>query len=357
MVLILRYLGRQVLASIGLAVLFLLLLFGLFDLIGELDNIKPTGYTTAKAFLHVLLGMPGRLQELLPIAALLGAIFAFARLAANSEFTVMRASSLATGRLVAFMGGLGILLGVATLLIGEYLTPPAEQLAQQIKIRGTSGVVAQEFRSGLWAKDGRTFVNIRQMHADARLDDLRMYEFDEQFQLVRVRLARSAHWDPSGRWRLVQVTDTHLTGARTAVAHLPEAEWRSPITPDLLSALMVNPDRMAITTLYSYVNYLNDNQQKATRYEIALWSKLAYPLAAPVMLLLALPFAYAQTRSGKLGSRILVGILIGLGFHLVNRMFGHIGLLNDWPPILSALAPLTLFTVAALVALRRMESH
>jgi len=357
MSLVFRYLSRQVMASFGLALTSLLLLFGIFDLIGEFDSVRPDGYTAGRAFMFVLLGMPGRVQELLPIAALLGAIFAFARLASNSEFTVIRASGLATSRLVGYMAALGIVLGGATLVVGELITPPAEKLAQQIKIRGTSGIVAQEFRSGLWAKDGRAFINIRQVLPDTTLVDLRMYEFDDRFQLHRIRQAESARWSDGAHWDLKNVTETTLSKKGAQVSHQPTMAWQSPITPDLLSVLMVNPNRMAVTTLYSYVNYLKANGQKAARYEIALWSKLAFPLAAPVMLLLALPFAYQQPRSGKLGNRVMLGILIGLGFHLLNRALGHIGLLNDWPPVLSALLPLTLFTAAALVAIWRIEAR
>lgn len=356
MTLLFRYLSGQILAAVGLALTSLLLLFGIFDLMGELDSLRD-GYTTGRAFLYVLLIVPGRAQELLPIAALLGAIFTFARLAASSEFTVMRASGLSTARLVGYMAVLGALLGAATLLIGEYLTPPAERLAQQVKLRSTTGIVAQEFRSGLWAKDGRAFINIRQMRPDASLVDVRMYEFDDSFRLQRIRMAKSAHWSDAASWELDQVTDTTLSDRGAQVNRQDKVAWKSPITPDLLSALMVNPNRMAITTLYSYVTYLQANQQKATRYEIALWSKLASPLAAPVMLLLALPFAYQQARGGKVGSRILIGILIGLAFHLLNRMFGNLGLLNDWPPLLSALLPLTVFSGAALFSVWRVEAR
>jgi lipopolysaccharide export system permease protein len=354
--LLFRYLTRQILGSFAMTLGALLLLFGLFDMIGELDQVHDQGYTALRAFLVVLLGMPGRTQELLPIAALIGSIFALVRLAMNSEFTVMRASGLSIGRLAGHMVLLGLLLGAANLVVSEYLAPPAERLAQQIKIRSTQGIVAQEFRSGLWAKDGHTFINIRQMLPDATLVGLRMYEFDDGFQLRRIRQAESAHWADS-TWVLKSVTDTLIAQEGTRVDHLPQAQWKSPITPDLLSALMVNPDRMALTTLWSYVKYLKDNQQKSTRYEIALWNKLAAPLAAPVMLLLALPFAYQQPRNGKLGSKVLLGIMIGLGFHLLNRVFGHIGLLNDWPPVFSALLPLTLFTGAAILALWRVEAR
>jgi lipopolysaccharide export system permease protein len=357
MSLLFRYLTRQILGSFAMTLGALLLLFGIFDMIGELDQVHAHGYTASRAFLYVLLEMPGRVQELLPIAALIGAIFALVRLAMNSEFTVMRASGLSIARLAGHMALLGLFLGAANLAVGEYVVPPAERLAQQIKIRSTQGIVAQQFRSGLWAKDGHTFINIRQMLPDATLIGVRMYEFDDRFQLHLIRLAESAHWTSESAWELDNVTDTLIDVQGTRVDRQAVARWKSAITPDLLSALMVNPDRMALTTLWSYVNYLKDNQQKATRYEIALWAKLAAPLAAPVMLLLALPFAYQQPRSGKLGSKVLLGIMIGLGFHLLNRMFGHIGLLNDWPPILSALLPLTLFSGAALLALWRVEAR
>lgn len=357
MSLVFRYLGTQILTSFGLALTALLLLFGIFDLIGELDAVRPDGYTTGRAFMYVLLGMVGRIQELLPIAALVGAIFALARLAANSEFTVMRASGLSTPRLIGYQALLGLLLGGTTLLVGEYLTPPAERLAQQIKIRGTTGIVAQEFRSGLWAKDGRAFINIRQMRPDATLIDIRMYEFDDRFRLRLIRQAESAAWTEAGAWALRNVTETTVTETGTRITRREIANWQSPITPDLLSVLMVNPDRMALTTLYSYVNYLKANQQQSTRYEIALWNKLAFPLAAPVMLLLALPFAYRQPRNSKLGSRIMLGILIGLGFHLLNRVVGHVGLLNHWPPVLSALLPLLVFSAAALLTIWRIEQR
>jgi len=295
MTLLFRYLTHQVANSFALALTSLVLLFGIFDLIGELDVVRSDGYTVGRAFIYIILGMPGRIQELLPIAALLGAIFAFTRLAANSEFTVMRASGLSTARLTIYMAVLGLFLAVATLLVGEYLTPPAERLAQQIKIRGTSGIVAQEFRSGLWAKDGHSFVNIRQMLPDTTLVDVRMYEFDQDFQLQRIRLAESARWSAAAKWQLQGVTETTLSAT--------------------------------------------------------------FPLAAPVMLLIALPFAYQQPRAGKVGGRVMLGILIGLGFHLLNRMFGNIGLLNDWPPALSALLPLMVFSAAALIALRRVEAR
>lgn len=352
-----RYLSAQILSMVGLTLIGLILLFGFFDFLGEVNDIRDSGYTLGMAMLHILLSLPGHVHESLPIAALVGALIGLARLATNSEFTVMRASGLSTRRLTGYAVSMGLVLGLITLLVGEFVAPPAERLAQQIKLRGASGVVAQEFRSGLWAKDGNTFVNMREMLPDTHLRDIRMYEFDADFHLLRVLHAEAGVWSKQGRWHLQGIRETRLGPEETRTRQLESMDWQTDITPDLLSALMINPNSMALTSLYAYIQHLTENHQKATRYEIALWNKLAFPLAAPVMLLLALPFAYYRPRTQNVGGQVLLGILIGLGFHLLNRLSGHIGLLADWPPLISALLPLTLFTIAALVTLWRVEAR
>jgi len=74
-----------------------------------------------------------------------------------------------------------------------------------------------------------------------------------------------------------------------------------------------------------------------------------------VMMVLALPFANFEVRSGGIGARVFTGIMLGLGFHLANRLFGHLGLLNAWPPLLSALLPTLGFLAAAILLIHKVE--
>jgi lipopolysaccharide export system permease protein len=104
---------------------------------------------------------------------------------------------------------------------------------------------------------------------------------------------------------------------------------------------------MSAWNLYSYTQHLKENRQKALRYEIALWTKLTYPLAVVVMMVLALPFAYFQGRQAGVGAKIFAGIMLGIVFHFLSRLFSHLGLLNDWPPAVSALMPTLTFLAIA----------
>lgn len=353
--LIFRYLLRHIGGAVAMSLLSLVLLFSFFDYINELGETGDGGYTATYALLFVALNIPGRLQELLPVAALIGALFSFARLAANSEFTVMRASGLSAYRLVTYLGAMGLGLGILTFLIGDYITPVSERMAQQVKIRSSSKIIAQEFRSGLWAKDGGRFINIRALLPDGRLGGVRIFDFDDKFELRGVTEAKSGVWLKPGTWRLEQVVETELRQGKVTVTRRDALTWSSVVSPTLLSALVVNPERMSYGALNSYIAYLKNNQQQASRYQLALWNKLAYPLAVPVMLFLALPFGYQSPRSQGIGGRILVGILIGMSFHMLTRLFGNIGLLNDWPAQVSAFLPLAIASVAAVASLWYVE--
>jgi lipopolysaccharide export system permease protein len=105
---------------------------------------------------------------------------------------------------------------------------------------------------------------------------------------------------------------------------------------------------MSAWSLYSFISHLASNKQKTTRYEVALWSKMTYPLACLVMVILALPFGFLQQRSSSTSSKIFIGILLGVVYQIMNRVFVHLGVLNDWPPLMSAIAPTILFLLAGL---------
>ena len=351
-----RYVMREILGSTLLALMALVALFSFFDFISELKDANTETYTPFMASLFVALNVPGRLYELVPVALLVGGLFAWNRLALASEFTVMRSAGLATPRLVRWMLVLGLVLGMSTLLFGEYVTPLSERAAQQLKVRATSGVVAQGFQTGLWAKDGRTFINVQELLPDASLVDVRLYEFDQEFRLRQMRRAERAQWQ-DGKWMLRQVTQTIIGDRSTRTAREPDQAWSSAVTPDLLAVLMVVPERMSIAALDAYVNHLIENKQDAERYRIALWGKLAYPVAAPVMLLLSLAFAYRPPRAGGAGGRLLSGILLGLGFHLVNRLAAQVAQLQGWPAPAAALLPILVFSMAAIAALWWVEQR
>ena len=119
--------------------------------------------------------------------------------------------------------------------------------------------------------------------------------------------------------------------------------------------MIVQPERMAGWDLAQYIQHLADNHQQTERYEIAFWSKLFYPWAVVVMMVLALPFAFLHVRSGGVSFKIFAGVMIGVAFYGLNKLFAHLGLLNTWPPIIVAALPSLVVLATAMSALYWIE--
>ncbi len=353
-----RYLSRE----IALGVLFVLFgflgLFAFFDLVNELDDLGRGAYRIQHAIAFVALSLPSHVYELMPIAALIGAIYALAQFASHSEFTAMRAAGM--GRTLALRGVLivGAAFAVLTAVIGEAVAPPAERLAQSLRLTALGSAVGGQFRSGMWIKDTLRdvdgtplrlrFVNIGVLRPDATLDNLQIFEFDTEFTLRSVIRAGRAVFVGDGRWRLTDIEETEFISGRT-LDRLPtlssrvvkEAvrDWPSELGPEIVRVAMLEPDRMSLIGLVQYTRHLRENRQNAERYEIALWKKIVYPLAVIVMMTLALPFGYLQVRAGSIGYKVFAGIMLGIAFHFLNGLFSHLGLLNTWPAWLSVSIP------------------
>lgn len=345
-----RYLAREIYGATALVLAAFLMLFAFFDLIGEVQHIGEGAYQLPQALMYVSLTLPGRFYELAPIAVLIGTLYALTALARHSEVTVLRTSGLSTWGMFVTLMKLGMVFVVLTFIFAEVVAPPAEKAAQQLRLRAMSSMVAQEFRSGLWVRDERSFINVRDVQPDASLQDVRIYEFDESFHLHAIREARRGVYQEGrgeGVWRLFDVVLTRFETTRSQVSKVDEEDWQSALTPDILSILLVIPEKMSLVSLYQYIQHLAENKQRTERYEIAFWKKLSYPFSALIMMLLAMPFGFLQGRSGSVSLKVFAGIMLGIGFHMLNGLFSSLGAINGWQPLLSAVTPGLIFLVGA----------
>jgi lipopolysaccharide export system permease protein len=343
-----RYLAAEIMVATALVVLALVMLFSFFDLVEQMKDLGRGGYQLKHIALHVLLGAPSHVYEVFPIAALIGTLFALSQLVASSEYTVIRTSGVSLARLSGALVSIGLSFAVVTFVFGEFIGPPAEQFAQRMRSLAIAGIIAQEFRSGLWVKDGYNFVNVGEVTPKSELKRVRIYEFDPDYRLRTLSLAERGTYLKDRMWSLSDVVTTTFEGQRTRVRRIPELQWYSVLEPKILSMLLVKPERMSAWSLWSYSQHLRENRQRALQYEIAFWTKVMYPLAVLVMMILALPFAAFHKRQGGVGGRIVAGIMLGLGFYTMNRLFGSLGLLYDWPALVSAVTPTLLFLTLAL---------
>ncbi|MCL2644526.1 MAG: LPS export ABC transporter permease LptG [Betaproteobacteria bacterium] len=357
---LLGYLAREVYGATLTVLLAFLGLFAFFDFVNELGDIGKKGYQTYHALAYVAMLVPTRMYELLPVAVLIGSLYALTSLARHSEITVMRASGLSTRRLLLMLCLIGIMPVSVTYVFGEYISPPVESAAQQWRLTATNSAISQQLRSGLWVKDGSRVINVRTLQPDRSMQRVRVFSFEESGALQSIAEATRGIYVQAGDggrgyWQLTGVARTDFFDDRTALTPMDEVIWESALTPEVLSVLMVQPERMSVTALVAYISHLQENRQDANRYEIALWKKLVAPFASLVMLVLALPFALVHERSGGVSVKVFLGVMLGVTFYLLNGMFSSLGMINSWPPSIAAVTPSLLFLTAAVVMMYMAE--
>jgi lipopolysaccharide export system permease protein len=361
----------ETLASIAAVTLGFLALFLFFDLVDELQNLGKGNpleggvYQLRHALWFVALLMPNRLYELLPISVLIGTIIVMARFAQSSEYTILRTSGLGPWRALRVLLTLGGFFVVLCFLVGDYVAPAADRASQLLKARYSGRITIGQ--TGAWLRERQTHsnyvVNVKSLSPQSDMQGVQIYEFDSRNRVVSVTQAEQAHFEQDEAWRLERVLRTEFAApARadpsSADRQPPEVSrlrtdalrWPTQITAEMVSVALLKPDRMRTLDLFTYIRHLQANGQTAQRYEIEFWKKVFYPLSCLVMVVLALPFAYLNMRSGGIASYVFGGVMIGISFFLLNNVFGYIGNLNNWQPWLAAAAPGLVYSAVSLTA-------
>ena len=348
------YLGRVLLNQI---LLVLGVLVGVFVFVTFIDQVSYLGtgqYSLLDAIKYVLLSTPRIVYEVFPMAVLVGAILGLSLLAVDSELIVMRSSGVSIGQITVAVLKLGFLLALVALLIGEFVTPWSETLAQRGRAQALERNIEQKSNSGLWLRDGKTFVNVHEVLPDLTLRDIRVFEFDSMSQLRALVYAGKGRYAESF-WDLDDVKQTLIDEQGfTLVSEAPKARWNTAVTPQTMAVFLVQPDQLSLLQLRQYIAHLSANVQDTRNFELAYWSKLTLPASAAVMLLLAIPFVFGSIRSGGMGRNLFIGIMIGITFFATSKALGYIVLVYDMPPLVGAILPTAAFAVAAGILYRRI---
>lgn len=333
--------------------LVLAVLASLFAFVVELEDVGEGNYTVAKAAQYILLTLPGKAYLLFAPAVLLGSLLGLGAIATNSELIVMRAAGVSNMRIIRAVLMTGALLMCLVALLGEYVMPRSEQVAEQLRLTALEERVSVRGRQGLWVKSGDRFVNISTVLPDLTLLGLNVWEYDTNRLARSIRIGKAVQHQDA--WRLSDLEVTEFTDQATTVTRLAEDIWPVLVSAEILQSLSIDPESLSLANLRKQVRYLNDNQLDSERIELAFWIKLTSPLATIVMLMLSLPFVFGSQRSGGTGQKIFIGILLGIGYVLANKLLVHLGLTYGLSPAISAFLPLILFLSIAIFGIQRIS--
>lgn len=367
-----RYLAREIYRSTAVVLLALLGLFMFFTLVDELDSISDKFPLMALFYLQAL-SIPTRLYDLLPIGLLIGAILALAGLAQRNELVILRVSGVSGMGLLKMLWLISIPIVLGATVLSEIITPIAEIKSSEANLLMRGRVEGGRLASGYWFKEpmkggGTRIINVGRLLASGNAADLRIYEFPDGTALSLTSTAESARF-ADGQLIMQNVLETRIAPETKNILsdakvsdkpvvikeNFATRKVETSLTAERLVARILTPERMTLKALHDYIQYLDSNQLQSDRQVVAVWRKLAYPFTLIVMLTIAAPIGFMQTRRGGVGAKVFLGILLGTGFFMINQLALNVGLLYKWPPVVTALLPNIGATVLALTAIMAME--
>lgn len=346
------YIGRTILITSAMTLSVLLALSSMFRFIDQMRSIGRGYYDMVHAALFTLYSVPGDVVTFFPMAALIGGLIGLGMLASSSELVVMQAAGLSRLNIISSVMKSAVLMVLVMMAVAEWGAPISDRAARELRIKAISDGNVFAARQGVWAKDGDSFVNIKEVDDLGNLQDIIIYQFDSSLALTTVTSAAAAQYVDDA-WRLQQVTELSFGEAQIVQTQQATQRWRSTLTPDKLSVVSIKPEMLSLKGLNEYVDYLKQNGQEASRYELAYWRKVLQPVTVAAMLLLALSFIFGPLRSVTMAARVLLGILTGFGFYMSNEVFGPLALVYQLPPLAGAAIPSVLFIGISLYFMRK----
>jgi lipopolysaccharide export system permease protein len=334
-----RYIGGAVARSVLYALLALVSIFSMISLMEELRDVGDGGYDAAGALWFVIMMLPTQAYELFPSAALLGSVMGLGHLASHHELIAMQATGVSRARLIGSVLQMAALLIVAVIMLGELVAAPLSQRAQTNRSVAMSGGMALTTPNGVWARNGKRFVNARQTLPDGSLRDIYVYDFDEQRRLRVFTYAKSASYADS-QWSMKDLVESVMTedgGVKTE--RIGTRTWDSFLSPRQLRVLSVLPQNLSLSDLHRSILSLRTRGQSELRHQLAYWRRIGTPLLTGIMVYLAVPFVLNMGPRATTGKRIVAAVLVGLGFRMFSDTFSSFGLVYGMNPIVTALLP------------------
>lgn len=367
-----NYIAKELYRATLVVMLALIGLFSFFTLVDQLDAVSDRLPLSSLLYIEML-ALPTRTYELLPIGVLIGAVLALAGLAQRNELVILRVSGVSATGLLGMLWMACIPIIALAIVLSEYVTPAAEIRYSEANLVLRGKVEGGRLVSGYWFREptesgGSRVLNIGELLSSGEVARLTIYEIGANNRLEQLSQAQRGVFE-GDQLRLFDVTDNLVNdNALAALADglpsdkpvisvnaEPTRMLVTSLTPARLVARIATPEKMSLATLWDYIGFLKANNLDTTRQVVAVWRKLAYPFTLLVMLTIAAPIAYMQTRRGGIGAKVFAGILTGTLFFMVGQLTLNIGMLYQWQPVVTALLPNVLAFVLALGTLLAME--
>ena len=350
-----RIIAKHVTKTTALAMLgataVLSVLQVLFTYLGELGELNET-YTAWNALVYVLWSAPRYLYEILPIAALIGAVLGLGTLASNAELVVMRSVGISLWRIVGWVIRSALILVLLSFVLSEWVIPYTNEQAKSVKDHRSVSSLGEV--SGYWTREGQRFIYIDYANAQGQLKHVQVVDFDERYHLKGVLNAAEGQFIKDGDWSLKAASQIDiLPQGNATVVKAEQLPLALALQPKYVHMVTIDPEDLAPSQLVSFMKYMHEYSQVPKTYQLAFWQKVGSPLALLMLVLIACSFIFGPLRQQSMGFRLVIALFVGLGFFYLQDFLGYASLVYSPSPAWFVFLPIGIMFVVGSYLLHR----
>jgi LPS export ABC transporter permease LptG/LPS export ABC transporter permease LptF len=332
---------------IGGAFITLLLVFTLFELLGDILHNGISALTVGEYLLNVT---PYFLYyPIAPMSMLLAVLVTFGLLQRSNEITAIKATGISLYRIiipVLFASVLvaGVLFASDQLYL-PYTNKRQDELRNKIKGKPAQTYLRPDRK---WIFGQHSDIYYYQLFDPDRdsFGGITVFQFDPKtFEITHRVAAERAYWSaPMGRWVYEQGWERTLDGSAIENYHKFDAATFPHLAepPSYFKKEVKQSSEMNYEELRRYIHDLEQSGFDVVRLRVQLQKKIAYPLITLVMAVLAIPFALSAGKRGALAG-VATAIGIGVVYWTISGLFEAMGNLSQLPPTVAAWSPNLVF--------------
>ena len=333
-----RHIAAHVLGLSAIVALGLVAIYTFINFVADIDETGQGNFGLRQLAAYTVMLMPAVLYTLMPIIAMLGTLMGLGTLASQGELTAMRAAGVSLLRIGGSTMFAGVLLGLLSLGLGDFLAPTGTHAAEAYRSEARYGVSSEVGGKAIWLRDGENIFHVQRLIAEDHIAEVEVFTLSPDHSLRSVMSVQDGRYS-GDRWQFAGIRRTDFGGGSVTASSQMEMTWSNGLSPEVLRLFVLEADALTAPGLWRLIRYLDDNGLDAAQYRLSLWRKLVAPLTVMAMMLFAVPFVFGALRDTGAGQRLLVGILVGLGFYVINEVSASLGQLYAWPPLLAAGLP------------------
>lgn len=351
---IVRYLNRMVLLRVVVAVIAISLFALLFDLLDASDDLVRGDDGVARAFArYVTLRFPSLFAEILPFAALLGALFAAADLMRNGELTIFWASGISPLGIVLRLIPVGLLIVGLKLANDDLLVPPSVQELRAWQVGAFKGGLEGFAGEHIWMQYQDRFIRMPRLEpGQSEAAGILIIERDEDGNLAERIIAERVRLEP-GAWTLEDVRRSRVGEGR--IVELASDVFTNDIDLDRLRVVARPPQEVAMLDLVDIIRNDGYGVADTQAHLTALLHRLFGATLPMLLILLTFAFARRVTRQAGVAGLFMKGIGTGFTFVILAGLTLALAEAGFIGPLMATAGPILL--LAGLVVLLPLKDE